>query len=805
MTELPTGTVTFLFTDIEGSTRMLQELGPRYADVLLEHRRLLRKVFERNHGVEFGTEGDAFFVAFTTATDAAKATLEGQRALIGGQAKVRMGLHTGEPSVVAGDYVGIDVHRVARIASTAHGGQVVISERTRALLGPGFELHDLGLHRLKDLAEPEKLFQLGPGHFPPLRSLNATNLPVQTAPLFGRQREIADLKALFDDRRVVTLTGPGGTGKTRLALQSASELVEAFEDGVFWVPLAAVLDPALVLPTIAGVFGTGVPLTEAIGEKRMLLLLDNLEQVLEAAPHIAGLVRACRNLHLVITSRAPLRIEGEREYPVDPLPDVDAIALVRDRSVSEAPDHVIAEICRRVDRLPLAIELAAARTRIFSPEKLLERLDQRLPLLTGGRRDLPERQRTLRAAIEWSYDLLPPEGSELFERLSVFPTSFDLEAAEVATDATIDGVELLAENSLLRRQDGRFSMLETIREFASERLSASGGSDAVHERHARHFLDVAEHAAPRFDGADVGEWIRRLAADEDNFRAALDWTLETEAAPEALRLCVALTDFWHMRSHIEEGIRWFERALAISNQVDVRTRGAALSNSGNLLSFANRRDDAIERLRESVELWRTIDDRSGLAEALRSLGSALGLSDARAAERVLAEALELSTAAGDRNGERRVLHLLGEYRRDAGDFNEAARLLERSIAIGRELGAVIHVGGSTHSLADLELDRGNVARAADLYRETLRIAEQNGLHRHKVYCLAGIAAVAARSGDVGRASVLWGAVVRAERDQRFQMLEVERARYERALDGIVVTGTAPALDDAVALVLREKE
>jgi predicted ATPase/class 3 adenylate cyclase len=804
MSDLPTGTVTFLFTDIEGSTRMLQALGPRYVDVLLEHRRVLREVFGRNHGIEFGTEGDAFFVAFASATDAANATIEGQRALAAGPVKVRMGLHTGEPDVASGDYVGIDVHRAARIASTAHGGQVVISERTRSFLKEPVEIHDLGLHRLKDLAAPEKLYQLGPGEFPPLRSLNATNLPTQAAPLIGRRQEIAEITDLFAERRVVTLTGPGGTGKTRLALQAAAEMIERFKDGVFWAPLATVTDPDLVLPTVAGSLTPDIPLADHIGDKRMLLVLDNLEQVLDAAPQIATLVTSCPNVHLMITSRAPLRIEGEREYAVDPLPDADAVALFRERAVADGPDDVVSEIVRRVDRLPLAIELAAARTRIFTPEQLLERIDQRLPLLTGGRRDLPERQRTLRAAIEWSYDLLPIDGRGLFERLAVFPAGFDLEAAEAVTDATIDGVELLAEESLLRRQNGRFAMLETIREFANERLIASDVSGVVRERHARHFLELAERAAPHFEGAEVGAWIRRLAADEDNFRAALSWILDTGASAEALRLCVALTDYWHMRSQIEEGIRWFERALAVAGDVDAQARASALTASGTLLSFANRREDAIDRLRDSVAVWRTTDDSSGLAEALRSLGSALGLDDPGAAERVLSEALELSIGAGDQNGERRVLHLLGEYRRDAGDYDEGARLLERSIAISSEMGAVIHVGGSTHSLADLELDRGNLRRAAALYRETLRIADDNGLHRHKVYCLGGLAAVAARSADVERASLLWRSAERAEREQQFRMLDLERARYERALEGIAASENALDLDEAVAAALESE-
>ncbi len=803
MAELPTGTVTFLFTDIEGSTRLLQELGERFHEILLDHRAKLRDVFARHNGVEVGTEGDSFFIAFSRATDAATAAIEAQQVLSQAPVKVRMGLHTGEPAIVDDDYAGIDVHRAARISSAAHGGQVVISERTRSFLSDEQNLRDLGLHRLKDLATPEKLFQLGPGDFPPLRSLNATNLPTQPGPLIGRRREITELKALATERRVVTLTGPGGTGKTRLALEAAAELVGHFKDGVFWVPLAPVRDPELVLPTIAGVLGTDVPLSEHIGEKRMLLLLDNLEQLVECASQIAELTTRCPNLHLLVTSRAPLRIDGEREYAVDPLPDADAVALFKERAVQSEPEHVVAEICRRVDRLPLAIELAAARTRLFTPTQLLERLDQRLPLLTSGRRDLPERQRTLRAAIEWSHDLLSTEAKELFARLAVFSGSFDVEGTEAVADAPLDALERLVEESLIRQREGRFSMLETIREYAHERLAASGDLDVLRERHAMHFLALTERAAAELGGEQVGDWIRRMTEDQDNVRAAIAWTLDTGAAAEALRLCIALTDHWEMRSHLEEGVRWFDRALSIPAEIDPPLRALALRQSGMLMVFANRGHEAVHRLDESIALWRQIGDPMGLSGALRAMGSALGLIDHDAARVVLAEALEITTRMNDRDGERRVLHLLGEVERDAGRFDEAVDFFERSIAIAHELGALMYVGGTTHSLADLEIDRGNLARAEELYTASLRNAVDNELDRHKVYCLAGLASVAALRGDDERAARLWQGVEHAEELLRFRLLEAERKRYVRAVGGLPQPAGPPlGLDDAVDLALR---
>ncbi|HZJ51940.1 MAG TPA: adenylate/guanylate cyclase domain-containing protein, partial [Actinomycetota bacterium] len=478
MRALPTGTVTFLFTDIEGSTRLLDELGAeRFADALAEHRRLLRAAFARHGGVEVDTQGDAFFVAFWDASGALAAAAEGQVALAQGPIRVRMALHTGEPVVTDEGYVGMDVHRAARICSTAHGGQVVLSATTRTLLDDA-DLVDLGLHRLKDLGRPEKLFQLGLDRFPPLRSLNATNLPSQPSTLIGRERELAELAALVPEARLAVATGPGGSGKTRLALQVAAELVETFTDGVYWVSLAAVSETALVFPTIASALGAQGEVAAHIDERRMLLLLDNLEQVLDVAPQLSELLRSCPNLHLLITSRALLRIEGEHEYQVEPLPTQDAVALFRERAPVAFPEEAIVAICRRVDCLPLAVELAAARTRILSADAMLARLEQRLPVLTGGRRDAPERQRTLRATIEWSYELLEDDEQLLFRRLAVFAGSFDAAGAEEVAGSSLETLQTIVEHNLVRRwSSGRFGMLETIHEFAIERLEESGEAE----------------------------------------------------------------------------------------------------------------------------------------------------------------------------------------------------------------------------------------------------------------------------------------------------------------------------------------
>ncbi|HEY8501635.1 MAG TPA: adenylate/guanylate cyclase domain-containing protein, partial [Solirubrobacterales bacterium] len=530
--DLPSGTVTFLFTDVEGSTKLLHALGAdAYADALAEHRRILREAFARHSGVEVDTQGDAFFVAFPTAPGALAAAADVTRALADGPIRVRIGLHTGTPLLTDEGYVGADVHRAARIAAAGHGGQVLVSAATAQLVDAA-ELRDLGLHRLKDLAAPERIHQLGDDEHPPLKALHQTNLPVPATPFLGRESELDELAALLarDDTRLVTLTGPGGTGKTRLALQAAANAADHFPDGVWWVPLAALRDPALVVESAARAVGADGDLVEHIGGKRLLLLLDNFEHLVTAAGDLAPLLAGCPDLTLVVTSREPLHLDGEHEYAVDPLSRSDAVDLFLTRALAVKRDFVangeVAQICERLDHLPLAIELAAARVKILSPLDLLERLDRRLPLLAGGHRDAPERQRTLRATIEWSHELLSGEEQRLFARCAVFRGGWTLEAAEQVAHADLDSMQSLVDKSLVRvrPESGRFWMLETIREFAVERLEASGEADEVRERHVEFVLGLVEEAdamiGPEHKDADI--WIPRLTADHDNLRAALD-------------------------------------------------------------------------------------------------------------------------------------------------------------------------------------------------------------------------------------------------------------------------------------------
>jgi predicted ATPase/class 3 adenylate cyclase len=610
MAELPTGTITLLFTDIEGSTRLLQRAGDAYAGLLDEHRRLLDEAFRRHGGIVVDSEGDAFFVAFASAKDAVAGAADAQHALAAHEwrdeheIRVRMGLHSGEPRVVEGRrYVGLDVHHAARVMAAGHGGQVLVSESTRALLDDGTHLRDLGEHRLKDLSQPQRLYQLEldglPSEFPPLKTLDnrPTNLPVQPNELIGRERELEEAAALLSNgHRVLTLTGTGGAGKTRLALQLAADVVEEFTNGVFFVSLAPVRDWELVPPTIAGTLGLreqpGETVLKTLGDyladKVLLLVLDNFEQVLAAAPAVSGLSAGSPGLKLLVTSRTPLHLSGECTYPVPPLELRESVRLFADRAnaaalefaVTDENAGAVAEICRRLDRLPLAIELAAPRIRSLPPEALLRRLDQRLKLLTGGAQDLDERQRTLRATIEWSYELLPTAERELFAQLGVFVGGSRLDAAEALCESigidVLDGLHSLVEKSLLRQRadaDGepRFWMLETIREYALELLGEAGTLADARRRQAEWFLALAEHGDVESRTGDQTAWFEQLDADIANLRAALDWAEEMRDGELMLRLATAMWEFWATRGHIAEGTTVLEASLALASRRPART------------------------------------------------------------------------------------------------------------------------------------------------------------------------------------------------------------------------------------------
>jgi predicted ATPase len=709
--DLPTGTVTFLFTDIESSTRLLHELGSEaYDEALAEHRRSLREAFGRHGGVVVDTEGDAFFVAFSRPDGAAAAAAQAQEALASGPLRVRMGLHTGAPHLGREGYIGPDVHLGARIAASAHGGQVVLSRQTRDLLGDAPDLTDLGEHRVKDFDSPVWLYQLGTERFPPLKTISNTNLPRPASSFVGREREVAEIGALLQDgARLVTLTGPGGTGKTRLAIESAVELVPAFKNGVFWVPLAPLRDPALVPDTIGGVLGAKDTLREHVGEKEMLLLLDNLEQVTAAAPGLATLVESCPNLRLLVTSRELLRVRGEKEYAVPPLADSEAVALFCDRANLE-PDGTIGELCRRLDDLPLAVELAAARTNVLTPAQILERLSKHLDLLQGGR-DAEARQATLRATIEWSHDLLTGDEQRLFARLSVFRGGWTLEAAEQACGAELGVLSSLVDKSLLRRRDGRFTMLETIRTFAAERLEASGEAEDVPRRHAEFFLRLAEEAEPHARGADSIEWLDRLEAEHDNLRAALDAFEASGDGPVVLRMVGALWTFWYIRGHLAEGGRRLEAAL-LADERPTKARAKALNGA------------------------------TGIAQARGDVSSARRWGD---------EALSLHRLLGDPTGIAYSTFMLGHAALAESDWRTARRLFEESVEAFRELGHHYYLWLATDVLALAYYKLGDHARALDLAEEGLRLARGGDSKSMEMTALGGLGFYALYEGRLEEA------------------------------------------------------
>jgi predicted ATPase/class 3 adenylate cyclase len=914
---LPVGTVSLLFTDIEGSTRLLHTLGERYAEALAEHGRLLRAAFREHHGCEVDTQGDAFFFAFPRAEDAAAGAVAAQQALAGhawpegSLLRVRMGIHTGEPTATGEGYVGIDVHRAARVMSAGHGGQVLLTQSTRDLLAEGFSgsvgLRDLGEHRLADLTHPQRLFQLMiPGlesDFPALKTLEGrpTNLPTQLTPLVGREREVPEAVALVrrEGIRLVTFTGAGGTGKTRLSLQVAAELLEDFEDGAFFVDLAAITDPHLFVPTVAQTLSVrekpGQSLSETLNDylrdKHLLLVLDNFEQLLDAGPAVSELLAGAPNLKALVTSRAPLHLSGEHEYSVPPLavPDLDAseppamlaayeaVQLFLERAQAVKPEFeltrenapAVAEICARLDGLPLAIELGAARVRILSPQALLGRLSQRLALLTGGARDAPARQRTLRDTIEWSYGLLSAGEQRLFARLSVFLGGGTIEAAEAVCDpvaeldvAVFDGIASLVEKSLLRQAEGpagesRFFMLETIREYALDRLQRSGEGELLLGRHAHYFGELAEEAEPEILGADQIGWLERLEAERDNFRAALGWSLERGDTERALRLIGSLRRAWVARGHLSETRKWLEAGFEQSAAVPPQVEAKALYGLGRVALVEGDYGQAIPSLERSARLFRELGDAEGLVFSLADLGfiaTAQGrhedaqrfadesLAEAKAAgnERTIAAALHsiactkldadeygeartlfeqslaLRRKVGDKRNMANSLCYLGSVALLEGDYDGATALLDESLALARELGNVLVVSAALANESLVALAVGDADRAAALCMESLALSRELGDKRTTVECLHALAGVAAMQAEPLRAALLSGAAESlhaaikappspAERMVGERFLPIARAAVDdESFETTWAEGRRMNYDAAVACALQNK-
>jgi predicted ATPase/class 3 adenylate cyclase len=785
-----TETRTFLFTDLEGSTTLVRALGDEHP-ALAEHLDLLRATVRDAGGEVFGSAGDAIFAAFRSAPAAVGAAAAAQRALAhhrwpdGVAVAVRIGIDTGEAVVGVGDYSGLALHRVARIESAAWGGQVLLSERTAALVGDrlpaGVSLRDLGEHRLKDLDQPERLLQLVidglRDGFPPPRTTagGGLDLPPQLTTFVGREADVAAVARLLDEPRIVTLVGPGGTGKTRLAIEVAGQQADRFLDGVVFVPLAAVAEPDLVASAVIAALGMqeagrDAPeerLLQYLADREQLLVLDNFEQVLAAAPLVARLAATSRAT-LLVTSRAPLRVSGEQVYEVPPLGFVpvpvapapadqaagspagdvhhpDAVRLFVDRARAVRPDFTlddrtarcVEEIVARLDGLPLAIELAAARVRLLSPQQIAERLHGRLGLLGQGPRDRPARQRTLRNAIAWSYELLDGAARDVFAAFAVFVGGARLEEIEaVCADGTgldvLDALSTLVDHSLVRsradRAEPRFEMLETIREFASEQLAASGAYDAVASRFARVQLAIAEEAAPHLTGQEQARWLDRLEDEIDNLRAVLSWAATRGETEIALRLFGAVWRMWQIRGHLFEGRRRAEQVLRLAD-ADAHGAASALAYeaAGGIAYWQGETELAEGWYARSLELHRATGDQARVANALYNLAfvHAFGGDGPRDPDRrresdtLLGEALDLHRASGDRRGEATVLWGLGDLAYWSGAMDQARAALEPAIAIFREVAEPFGLGWGLYMLGGLETACGDLDRARSLLLEAL--------------------------------------------------------------------------------------
>ena len=811
MSELPTGTVTFLFTDIEGSTRLLVAAGTEYAGLLEEHRRVIGQAVDAHGGQTFGTEGDAVFAVFKRATDALAAAASMQRELAqhawphGREIRVRAGLHSGEVTVSAGGYVGMTLHEVARISAAAHGGQVLVSGATRELAQgahlAGLELRNLGEQRLKDLSRPMRLYQLaGPGlpsAFPPLRTMGQRrgNLPAQLSSFVGRA-EVEEGRRLLERTRLLTLTGPGGTGKTRLALQLATEATDDFADGAFFVPLDALTDPDLIPPAIVKALGlaggpssSGPPLDRVIDhlrERELLLVLDNFEQLVAGVGVVAQLLQEAPRLKVIVTSRTPVRLSGEQEFRIPPLeiprdlPDgpeaalrSEAVRLFVERATAAQPGFhltdanlaTVVEIVRRLDGLPLAIELAAARVGVLPVEALHDRLDRRLAVLTHGARDAPARQQTLRGAIEWSYDLLEAADRELFERFGVFAGAACLREAEPVCgpaeeigEDVLDGLASLGEKSLLVALPGaveppRFGMLATIREYAGERLAAREEAERLRRRHAEAYLALVEWSRPHLVGSDARWVLDRVEQDHDNVRLAMDWAVDRGQVELAMRMLVSIWRFWQIRGHLEEGWERAHGILALPGVADQvpAVRARALGAAGSIAYWRNDADNAYPLYGEALELARASGDTWVLAEALynrafaplpdRAIGPMLpeGLP-------YLDEAEALYRALGDRSGLAGAIWARAGVHADAGEAEQALALNREALELYRVADDRFGLGWALFTIATIEYRRGEMAGAFEGVVEALDVFRGTHDVTGIAMCLLGMSMAAQALG-----------------------------------------------------------
>jgi len=878
---LPSGTVTFLFTDIEGSTKLWEQHPEAMCAALARHDAILKEAIEANNGHVFKTIGDAFCAAFSTASDALSAALTAQRYLQSeaweGQItlRARIALHTGAAQERDEDYFGPALNRVARLLSLGHGGQTLLSLATRLLLPDclpeGAGLKDMGAHRLRDLSNPEQVFQLLhpdlPSEFPPLKSLNAlpTNLPAQLTSFIGREKEIQTATRLLAEHRLLTLTGAGGCGKTRLACQIAADLLDTYPDGAWLVELASLADPSLVAQAVASTLAIkeepGRPLLQTLAEglrsRKLLLLLDNCEHLLAACAFLCEtLLKACPDLRVLATSREGLNMPGETVYRVPSLslpapgnlPSLDnlyryeAVHLFVERALLSQPGFAVtganapalAQVCARLDGIPLAIELAAARVRVMPVEQIATRLDDRFRLLTGGSRAALPRQQTLKALIDWSYDLLSEPERRLLARLSVFAGGWTLDAAEaVCASEALDAWEILdlltglVDKSLVIYEDlegaARYRLLETVRQYARDRLQESGGAETARDRHQDYFLALAEEAAPQLMGPEQSTWLNRLESDHDNLRAALDRCLEEGAGSEAgLRLAGALQRFWAVRGYFSEGSQRYTAVLAYGSQEPTAARALALHGAGNMVYSQSDFPAATAYYEQALAVREQLRDRNGMAGSLGSLGNVaqyqgdyeraralfeqsldinretgnrtweatnlicLGsvcydMGDHAAVRSYYEQALSLSREIGARGLEANTLNSLGVWSMEQGDNAQAQDYLEQSIAVYREIGDRGNATVALSNLGNIARDRGDYPAARAYYKEATEILHQLGNHRLLAVLLECFAYLELHQAHSERAARVWGAANSLREAIGAPLPPVEREEYESSL------------------------
>jgi predicted ATPase/class 3 adenylate cyclase len=816
--DLPAGRVTFLFTDVEGSTRLLHELGEQaYAEVLTEHRRALREAFGRHGGVEVDTQGDAFFFAFASPEGALEAARDGGLALASGPIKVRVGIHTGSAVLTAEGYVGADVHRAARIAAAGSGGQVLVSLSTVQEVTPDrFPLVDLGDHRFKDLQAPERVYQLGEGDFPPIRSLYRANLPVPATPFIGRDHDVDALAELLrrDDIPLLTLTGPGGTGKTRLALQAAAEAAESFPDGVWWVPLAALSDRALVHSRIALALELAeeseTPLVDTLarrlGGKRALVLLDNAEHLLpEVASDIAELLSKAAGPTFLVTSRERLQVAAEQEFAVAAMDPGDAMELFIARAaavgVALEPGPDVQAVCDRLDRLPLALQLAAPRLKLFSLEQLLERLSSRLDLLQGGR-DADPRQATLRATIAWSYDLLTEDERAVLDRLSVFTGGCSVQAAEAIAEADLDVLQGLLDKNMVQRRaedEPRLWLLSSIQEFAAEQLATRAEATDVRRAHAGWYRALAERADAEIQAGEPEELgVAAMGAEIDNLRTAVDFGIETGDADLVRSITVALPMYWIMRDRYAEARAWLERAIAASDAEDDTRVRLLLS----LATIAYRQGDhpaAIAASDEAADLTMRLGGVTDRFQDLkRRAGRAWETGELEEAEALYREAFDAAVEVDNGVGMSSCRLNLAALANQKGRHERADSILQENLPFVRGRGQSRCEAFTLASLAETAVYRKLPAPAADWAVSGARRAMGFREESLAAFCLDVAAAALAEDGERGRAAAILAATERARERLGVAPDEDEIAIRERALGAIRASLDGAELEDARA-------